>query len=360
MGLGSRPMAEENRGKSLLDLVGDFRPRQNSRPLERNGARQVLGAEAYVLTCVADQMPDSAGSNLVLDPMHSGHVLASASIGLNPALGLLHKEAGSPLECFRPHQNLGQTSNVSSLDLEAVAGFVNKDLTAFISSPKDLATSLHVNPTFEEAKIGPISNALDPKKHTTVTFQEKLDIKSKSKSSLMCKLEFLQINLKLKLAVFELLIAPMRDCNAARLIWDKLIPQQNLSGFHFRSFSDWMRSNLQSHLTSLDGIDWPCLFRITMWRIWKNQNLFIFQGITWSVDEIIKISYSWAKQYSSTSQFSYHNWRNRFDEDFAADGGCVRDHNGEWIIGFAKYLGKCTVLEVELSGNSRWAESYFG
>ncbi|MBA0756691.1 hypothetical protein Gogos_022341 [Gossypium gossypioides] len=36
----------------------------------------------------------------------------------------------------------------------------------------------------------------------------------------------------------------------------------------------------------------------------------------------------------------------RFDECFDVDGGCVRDHNGEWIIGFAKYFGNCTVLEA--------------
>ncbi|MBA0803591.1 hypothetical protein Gohar_013785 [Gossypium harknessii] len=40
----------------------------------------------------------------------------------------------------------------------------------------------------------------------------------------------------------------------------------------------------------------------------------------------------------------------RFDEGFAADGGCVRNHNGEWIIGFTKYLGNCIVLEAELLG----------
>ncbi|KAA3487461.1 Retrovirus-related Pol polyprotein LINE-1 [Gossypium australe] len=40
----------------------------------------------------------------------------------------------------------------------------------------------------------------------------------------------------------------------------------------------------------------------------------------------------------------------RFDEGFAADGGYVRDHNGEWIIGFAKHLGNCTILEAELWG----------
>ncbi|KAG8486209.1 hypothetical protein CXB51_019502 [Gossypium anomalum] len=46
--------------------------------------------------------------------------------------------------------------------------------------------------------------------------------------------------------------------------------------------------------------------------------------------------------------FIFQDGSVRFDEGFAVDGGCVRDHNGGWIIGFAKYLGSCTVLEVEL------------
>ncbi|MBA0768475.1 hypothetical protein Gotri_017273 [Gossypium trilobum] len=64
-----------------------------------------------------------------------------------------------------------------------------------------------------------------------------------------------------------------------------------------------MRNNFQSHFSSWGGIDWPCLFGIIV-----------------------------------------------FDEGFAADGGCVRDHNGEWIIRFAKYLGNCTALEAEIWG----------
>ncbi|MBA0561202.1 hypothetical protein Golob_018051 [Gossypium lobatum] len=37
-----------------------------------------------------------------------------------------------------------------------------------------------------------------------------------------------------------------------------------------------MRNNFQSHFSSWGGTDWPCLFVIIMWHIWKNQNLFIF------------------------------------------------------------------------------------
>ncbi|MBA0692205.1 hypothetical protein Goari_009783, partial [Gossypium aridum] len=44
----------------------------------------------------------------------------------------------------------------------------------------------------------------------------------------------------------------------------------------------------------------------------------------------------------------------RFNKGFAIDGGCVRDYNGERIIGFARYLDNCTVLEAELWGILDW------
>ncbi|MFQ6634743.1 hypothetical protein Gotur_011937, partial [Gossypium turneri] len=38
------------------------------------------------------------------------------------------------------------------------------------------------------------------------------------------------------------------------------------------------------------------------------------------------------------------------NEGFAAAGGCVRDHKGEWTIRFTRYLGNCSVLEAKLWG----------
>ncbi|MBA0781929.1 hypothetical protein Gotri_002810 [Gossypium trilobum] len=80
------------------------------------------------------------------------------------------------------------------------------------------------------------------------------------------------------------------------------------------------------------------------------------------------------KQYSSVSRISPYesrsylsNWPTTsnwvclntdglvwLDEGFAVDGGCVRDHKGEWIIGFARYVGNCTMLESELWGILDW------
>ncbi|MBA0575847.1 hypothetical protein Golob_024705, partial [Gossypium lobatum] len=48
-----------------------------------------------------------------------------------------------------------------------------------------------------------------------------------------------------------------------------------------------------------DGeISWACLFGLLAWRLWKNQNLFIFQKKSWSSSKIIKVSMCWAKQSS--------------------------------------------------------------
>lgn len=127
--------------------------------------------------------------------------------------------------------------------------------------------------------------------------------------------------------------------------------------------------NFQMHqLVSLVGIDWPCLFRIIFWRIWKNYNLLTFQGISWSTDDDLKVSLSWARQYtyafktstlkaqrSFNSSLMEESWvclntngSVRNDKGFVATGGLVRDQNGRWVLGFSRYLGICTMTKVEL------------
>ncbi|KAH1113658.1 hypothetical protein J1N35_007036 [Gossypium stocksii] len=93
-------------------------------------------------------------------------------------------EGPSSLVYLGSKQNTGQTPPTSNMGSEGAAGHGNINPTAPISFLNDIATSLHVNLTFEKhpkANVGIISNALDPKKHSAVTFQEKLAIKSISK-----------------------------------------------------------------------------------------------------------------------------------------------------------------------------------
>ncbi|MBA0582142.1 hypothetical protein Gorai_024293 [Gossypium raimondii] len=82
--------------------------------------------------------------------------------------------------------------------------------------------------------------------------------------------------------------------------------------------------------------------------LWNGRYSFLWRSLTkgssWNIDEIIKVSVSWANQFTFASK-SF-----RIDDDFATAGGFVCDHNGEWIFGFNRYLGMCTVVDAELWG----------
>lgn len=38
----------------------------------------------------------------------------------------------------------------------------------------------------------------------------------------------------------------------------------------------------------------------------------------------------------------------RSEDELAAAEGLLHDQNGEWIIGFSRYLGNCTILDYKL------------
>ncbi|XP_040967868.1 protein TsetseEP-like [Gossypium hirsutum] len=102
--------------------------------------------------------------------------------------------------------------------------------------------------------------------------------------------------------------------------------EKDLSSFYSGSLLDWMKNNLQSHSSSWGDIDWPLTSshkarsRLHNWPLHND-------WVSLNTDGSVK-----------------------FDEGFAEDSGCVRDHNGEWIIAFAKHLSNCTILEAELWG----------
>ncbi|KAH1040165.1 hypothetical protein J1N35_041908 [Gossypium stocksii] len=139
----------------------------------------------------------------------------------------------------------------------------------------------------------------------------------------------------------------LRDCFATRSIWDNIISAEQRIRFYSDSLHTWLLINLNNHCSiSFD------------------------EDYSWSYEEIIKGSYSWAKQYSLALNATLHktqshpyllhtssNWVSlksdgsvRPNEGFATVGGFVSDHNDEWIIGYCKYLGNCSVFEAELWG----------
>ncbi|MBA0746307.1 hypothetical protein Gogos_008840, partial [Gossypium gossypioides] len=109
---------------------------------------------------------------------------------------------------------------------------------------------------------------------------------------------------------------------------------------------EWVNANLQDcHDFSLDDVDWNYLFGIIRWFIWKNRNLFIFQGTSGSGSDIIKASYTLpCKNFVG-------NWVCLYTDgsiNHAAAGGIVRNRYGEWIFGFNKHLSSSSVFYAKL------------
>lgn len=83
---------------------------------------------------------------------------------------------------------------------------------------------------------------------------------------------------------FEDLAHVLRDYPSTKDVWSLVLPQHLKQRFFSTFFSNWLL---------LDQM------RLIAWRMWKNRNLFIFQNISWTATEVIKVSSYWAHQYES-------------------------------------------------------------
>ncbi|MBA0750815.1 hypothetical protein Gogos_002200, partial [Gossypium gossypioides] len=163
----------------------------------------------------------------------------------------------------------------------------------------------------------------------------------------------------------------LRDCDVAKDVWNQVIPGNCLSNFFSNNSQGWLLGNLQNNsMVHEEGSSWACLFGLLIWRLWKNRNLFIFQGRSWSLREIVQVSLSWVNQLFSALRADFKgNFKPPVEKESfedliflntdgavqlgsrnAAAGGVVRDANGDWIFGYNRCLEKCSIFNAELWG----------
>ncbi|MBA0700916.1 hypothetical protein Goari_026983, partial [Gossypium aridum] len=110
---------------------------------------------------------------------------------------------------------------------------------------------------------------------------------------------------------YEDMLHAIRDCDAAK--------------------NEWLEFNLENHINIDWGKDnWSCFFGLLAWRIWKNRNIVTFQGVPWSIEEVIKGAYNWVQQYRSThkgGRFGSHALR----EDFVGTDKWIRIRTDEAV-----------------------------
>lgn len=88
----------------------------------------------------------------------------------------------------------------------------------------------------------------------------------------------------------------LKDCPAAKEVMLSDVLANHQLSFFSSSLFELIESNLCNLLgMPNEGINWTNLFGLIVWCIWKNKNLFVFQGITWSSSKTIKLFVSWNK-----------------------------------------------------------------
>ncbi|KAK5837334.1 hypothetical protein PVK06_013144 [Gossypium arboreum] len=100
--------------------------------------------------------------------------------------------------------------------------------------------------------------------------------------------------------ITEDILHVLRNRSYAKEIWHQVIPPNHIRRFFAGNISNWLISNLQvNKANNLSDSDWTCFFGIILWHIWKNRNLYIFQGKAMNSKEVIRVLYCWAKHFTS-------------------------------------------------------------
>ncbi|KAK8520058.1 hypothetical protein V6N12_004021 [Hibiscus sabdariffa] len=171
----------------------------------------------------------------------------------------------------------------------------------------------------------------------------------------------------------ETALHALRDCPAVRTLWLCILPAPLVHSLFSLNLQDWLSCSLSSaFLHPRWKISWQFLFVSLIWQIWKRRNDVVFHNPCLSDSALINRSLAWAKHYFdsvvrqlASPSVSRPVWNPRaslgsgwtyLNVDGAVSvpshesriGGLIRSSAGDWIVGFAKAIGRSDVLQAEL------------
>lgn len=169
----------------------------------------------------------------------------------------------------------------------------------------------------------------------------------------------------------------LRDCGQVRDAWYRLLGSNASNFFNQQVWQDWLYVNLINE-ELVHGVKWNLIFGIMIDKLWGKRNDFIFNGITWSISELLLRSrlmvdavcksmetYNCLRIMADTCEKPLQvRWiRPKMSEvalncdgsvtqagNVAVYGGVVRDADGNFIFGYACQLGSCSILAAVLWG----------
>lgn len=166
----------------------------------------------------------------------------------------------------------------------------------------------------------------------------------------------------------------VRRCTFAFDVWKRLLPESEMSKFTSSPFDLWLDKNIKGSFSSIHATNWPTLFAITVWWIWRWRNDVIFNGSHVCLRRKIVALLSYEAQVRAamrTDRVMTHSsvhpvartggWHGDEKDAFVlnvdaalGDGrrpagcdGVLRDSNGVWRGGFACTYPAQLVAECE-------------
>ena len=169
----------------------------------------------------------------------------------------------------------------------------------------------------------------------------------------------------------ESILHLLRDCPFSRRVWNQSGGCVNNSNFFSLSLQDWLFSNATSNLLhNLGPLPWNLVFLFSLWLLWKDRNLCVFNQKNPNpnlnkviVDQaaefffcaynglvtkrMITKSIRWEKPRAGWLTLNTDGSAGS-NSGPARGGGLVRDENGNWVKGFARRIGNTFSYLTEL------------
>ncbi|WCJ44200.1 RNA-directed DNA polymerase (reverse transcriptase)-related family protein [Euphorbia peplus] len=175
----------------------------------------------------------------------------------------------------------------------------------------------------------------------------------------------------------ETIVHVFRDCLQARSVWLQLLPICDFLLIISMDEENWVQ-NCISDRFQIFVENWVLMFVVTCWVLWKNRNVIVFQGGKCTILDIVTSIKIRCKDIIESNRnrdmYKVSHKANRVDRLIgwsrprpgwvklntdgavkgnsfrSSAGGLIRDCNGNWIRGFSKKIGSCSVLKAELWG----------
>ncbi|KAL4278400.1 hypothetical protein GQ457_03G030660 [Hibiscus cannabinus] len=163
----------------------------------------------------------------------------------------------------------------------------------------------------------------------------------------------------------------LRSCTMAKGVWTRMLPRERWESFFGLSFPEWLRMNLFDTSFYVEDGEWGVRVAITCWLLWKRRCRLLFAPGDGLMEDVLSRGGRLVEECSRASNAARGTQPGRVRtstwskprvgwvklnvdasvstvDRSAGVGGVIRDNQGKWLFGLARFVGRYEVLLAEL------------